>query len=176
MAILVVVGTSTALMFRGVTQAWSRGQLRTERYQQARLLFDVFTRELTSTVANPRYPLAGVDAADTRLRAGGLYDELFFVGTLPGRAGLVERGYWVNANHELMCHDQEPADGHYATGAEQRCGREVFQSDLAYFTCSAWVTRWQATDGSLPKAVQVTISLGQSHPQQFQTVVDVPTS
>ena len=176
MTILVLVGLSTTMMFRGVTQAWSRGQLGTERYQQARLLFDVFAREIASSVANSRYPMKGIDATETRVGQGSLYDELFFVGTLPGRAGLVERGYWVNARHELMCHDQEPADGTYATGTDERCGRDVFQFDLAYFNGTSWLDRWEATDGSLPKAIQLTITIGQQHPERFQTVVDVPTS
>ena len=62
MAVLIVVTMSTMLVFRSVTQAWRSGQLRTERYQQARLLFDLFARELSSCVANPRYPFLGTDA------------------------------------------------------------------------------------------------------------------
>src|SRR3990167_7373151 len=86
MAILVTVTASALLIFRGITKAWRTGELRTERYQQARLLLDLFGRELSSSVVNPRYPLIGTQ------------DELFFVGTLPGRTGLVERGYWVTGD------------------------------------------------------------------------------
>src|SRR3989338_710916 len=62
MAILVTVIASTLLIFRGITRAWRTGELRTERYQQARLLFDLFERELSSSVTNARYPLVGLKA------------------------------------------------------------------------------------------------------------------
>ena len=62
-AILITVTASTMLVFRGITKAWQSGQLRTERYQQARLLFDLFVRELSSSVQSGKYPFIGKDAA-----------------------------------------------------------------------------------------------------------------
>ena len=182
MAILVTVTTSAMLIFRGITRAWRTGELRTERYQQARLLLDLFGRELTSSVASPRYPLVGTKADDpVRLAEGSARDELFFVGTLPGRAGLVERGYWVTANGELMCHDEEPADGDYATGASDVCGRDIAQLDLTYFDGSAWVDRWDARSGAaqagqLPKAVHIILSIGRQTLERFETIIYIPTS
>lgn len=182
MAILVTVTTSAMLIFRGITKAWRTGELRTERYQQARLLLDVFGRELSSSVVSARYPLVGAKAADTpRLAEGSVLDELFFVGTLPGRTGLVERGYWVTADGELMCHDEEPADGDYATGASEPCGRDVAAFAITYFDGSDWVERWDARAesdqaGALPKAVHITLSIGRQTPEQFETIIYIPTS
>ena len=182
MAILVTVTMSALLIFRGITRAWRTGELRSERYQQARLLLDLFGRELSSSIVSVRYPLVGAKPADTpRLEAGSVLDELFFVGTLPGRTGLVERGYWVTADGELMCHDEEPADGDYATGASDVCGRDVAQFDLTYFDGSAWVDRWDARSGAaqagqLPKAVHIVLSIGRQTPERFETIIYVPTS
>ena len=182
MAILVTVTTSAMLIFRGSTRAWRTGELRTERYQQARLLLDLFGRELSSSMESPRYPLVGTKAADpVRLIEGSALDELFFVGTLPGRTGLVERGYWVTADSELMCHDEEPADGDYATGASDVCGRDVAQFDLTYFDGAAWVDRWDARlaaaqAGALPKAVHIILSIGRQTPERFETIIYIPTS
>jgi prepilin-type N-terminal cleavage/methylation domain-containing protein len=182
MAILVTVSASTALIFRGITRAWRTGELRTERYQQARLLFDLFGRELSSSVANPRYPLIGTALAEAApLHEGSVFDELFFVGTLPGRTAFVERGYWVNAEGELMCHDDEPADGDYATGTSDFCGREVSQFSVSYFDGTQWLDRWDARAlapqaGQLPKAVHFILTIGKQQPERFETVIYVPTS
>ena len=182
MAILVTVTTSAMLIFRGITKAWRTGELRTERYQQARLLLDLFGRELTSSVGSPRYPLIGTASDDSpRLEAASVFDEIFFVGTLPGRTGLVERGYWVTADGELMCHDEEPADGDYATGTSEACGRDVSELTITYFDGSEWLERWDARPeasqaGQLPKAVHIVLSLGRQTPERFETIIYIPTS
>ena len=182
MGILVTVSAATALIFRGITRAWRTGQLRTERYQQARLLFDLFGRELSSSVANAKYPLVGVKSAEGgALRRASAGDELFFVGTLPGRTGLVERGYWLTAAGELMCHDEEPADGDYATGESELCGRDITQFTTAYFDGTEWVDRWDGREegeqaGKLPKAVHLIMTIGKQKPERFETVIYIPTS
>ena len=182
MGILVTVSASALLMFRGVTRAWRTGELRTERYQQARLLFDLFNRELSSTVASVHYPLVGTKAAEApRLAEGSVDDELFFVGRLPGRTGLIERGYWVNADGDLLCHDEEPADGTYATGLSELCGRDVATFEISYFDGSSWLDQWDARPegaqaAQLPKAVHVVLSIGRKTPERFETVIYVPTS
>ena len=182
MAILVTISASTALIFRGIARAWRTGELRTERYQQARLLFDLFGRELSSSIANPRYPLLGLKRSEAPpVHQGSVADELLFVGTLPGRAGFVERGYWLTANGELMCHDDEPADADYTTGASEPCGRDVSQFSVSYFDGTEWLDRWDARasapqEGQLPKAVDIVLILGTQPPERFETVIYVPTS
>ena len=182
MTILITVSASATLLFRGIIRAWRTGELRTERYQQARLLFDLFSRELTSTVASSRYPLIGLRAGDDApLQEGSAADELFFVGTLPGRTGFVERGYWVTADGDLMCHDDEPADGDYATGASELCGSDVAQFTVSYFDGSDWVDRWDgasrtASEGQLPHAIDILLVIGRQKPERFETVIYVPTS
>ena len=181
MAILVTLSASTALIFRGITRAWRTGTLRTERYQQARLLFELFGRELSSSVASARYPFIGTQPGeDPRVPVGSMQDQVFFVGTLPGRTGFVERGYWVNAQGQLLCHDEEPADGDYATGGSELCGSDIAEFKLSYFDGSEWLTRWDgrspAQGGQLPKALHIVLSIGREKPERFETVIYVPTS
>ncbi len=182
LAILVAVSGSALMMFRGVTRAWRSGTLRSERYQQVRLLFDLFERELSSSVASVRYPFVGLPASVTPpLHAGSVLDELFFVGTLPGRHGFIERGYWVNDHGQLLCHDDESGDGNYATGSSEPCGRDITQFTLSYFDGTQWIDQWDGRPlapqaGRLPKAVRMIVSLGQLHPERFETVIYVPTS
>jgi len=182
MAILVTVSASTALIFRGITRAWRTGELRTERYQQARLLFDLFGRELSSSVANARYPLIGTKPSEEgRLWEDSASDELFFVGTLPGRAGFVERGYRLTASGELLCHDEAPADGEASTGISELCGRDIAQLTLSYFDGTQWLDRWDARPlalqaGQLPKAIHIILSIDRQKPERFETVIYVPTA
>lgn len=182
MAILVTITGSTMLMFRGITQAWRTGNLKTERYQQARLLCDLFSRELSSCVVQARYPFVGIDAAGTHLKEGSVHDELFFVGALPGRTGLVERGYWVTDEGKLMCHDEEPADGDYVqTGMEELCGTDIVDFDVSYFDGAAWLAQWDGRTGGAqeahaPTAIRLSLIIGAQHPERFETVVYVPTS
>ncbi len=186
MALLVTVTGSTMLIFRSITQAWRSGQLQTDRYQQARLLFDLFARELSSCTANPRVPVVGTDAAQgTALKPGSAHDELFFVGALPGRGGLVERGYWVNERAELMCHDEEPADGDYAaTGTQELCGSQIMAFDVSYFDGAQWLSGWDGRVGGLqeaqvPKAVRLSLTIGKEgveRGERFETVIHIPAS
>lgn len=182
MAILVTVTASSTLIFRGVARAWQSGSLRTERYQQARLLFELFGRELSSSVVNARYPFIGTEASDqSPLVEGSVFDEVFFVGTLPGRSGLVERGYWVNEDGRLLCHDDEPADSDYLTGESESCGRDVVGFSISFFDGVSWVERWDGRPGAfqagqIPKAVHIVLTVGRQNPEKFETIIYVPTS
>lgn len=182
MAILVTVSAAAALIFRGATRAWRTSELRTDRSQQARLLFDLFERELSSSVANPRYPMVGAKAGDAPpLHEDSAADALFFVGTLPGRTGFIERGYWVSSRSELMCHEEEPADGAYATGQSERCGHDVSRFTVSYFDGTQWLDRWDGRAGAvqqgrLPKAIRISLAIGRPRAETFETIIHVPTS
>ena len=178
MTILIVVSASAALIFRSISNAWRTGQMRTERYQQARLLIDLFTHEVSSCTANARFPLVGVSAGDFgRVIKEGSGDELFFAGTIPGRQGIIERGYWLTAGGDLMCQDDASGDGNYATGDAEVCARNVQGFQVSYFDGTDWKPRWnsQAT-GSWPKAIKFSVIVGKQKPETFETIVNVPTS
>ena len=183
LAILVTVMTSTWLIFQGITRAWRTGELRSERYQQARLLSDLFVRELSSCIVNVRYPFIGNDAGGgPPVKSGSTQDELFFVGALPGRSGLVERGYWVSSTGHFMCYDHQPADGAYtASGSDELCGSGVAQFDVSYFDGTGWLPQWDgrpsgAQAGQIPKAIRLTLTIGNGGGESFETVVSLPTS
>ena len=181
MAILMVVVSVTWMMFRGILRAWQRGQIHTERYQQARLLSELFTRELSCATPNPSYPLLGNPPDADTLKPKSIQGSVFFVGTLPGRGGLVERGYWLSSTGELMCHDDEPADGDYvSTGSDERCGTHVKEFDVSYFDGTEWLPQWDgqpgaAQAGKVPKAVHIVLVIGEQQEERFETVITVPT-
>lgn len=179
MAILLIVVSVTWMMFRGILRAWQRGQIHTERYQQARLLSELFTRELSCATPNPRYPLLGNPPDAETLKPHSVQGSVFFVGTLPGRSGLVERGYWLASTGELMCHDDEPSDGDYATGSDEPCGIGVRGFTVSFYDGTAWRDDWDARAGGaqagrLPVAVRLLLELGATGEAPFETVIRLP--
>ena len=87
----------------------------------------------------------------------------------------------MNARQQLICHDEEPADGDYQTGTSELCGSQVLDLDFSYFDGSEWVDRWDARPegtqaGRLPKAAHVILVIGGEAPRRFETVIYVPTS
>ena len=178
MTILILVSASAALIFRSVSNAWRTGQIRTERYQQARLLIDLFTHEVSSCAANARFPLVGTSVGDSeRIIKDSSGDELFFAGTIPGRQGLIERGYWLAPDGSLMCQDDASGDGNYATGDAEICARNVQGFHVSYFDGTDWQSRWNAkVTESWPKAIKFSVIVGKQKPETFETIVNVPTS
>ena len=181
MAILLVVVSATGMMFRGILQAWQRGQIHTERYQQARLLSELFTRELSCATPNPRYAFLGNPSDVNTFKPKSVQGSVFFVGTLPGRGGLVERGYWLASTGELMCHDDEPADGDYATGSDEPCAIGVRGFTVSFFDGTNWRDDWDARPdgaqaGHLPEAVRLLLELGAEGQEPFETVIRLPAA
>ena len=179
MTILLVVVSVTWMMFRGILRAWQRGQIHTERYQQARLLSELFTRELSCATPNPSYPLLGNPTDAEALKPSSVQGSVFFVGTLPGRSGLVERGYWLASTGELMCHDEEPSDGDYATGSDETCGTGVRGFAVSFFDGTVWRDEWDARAGGaqagrLPVAVKLRLELGKDGGAPFETIIRLP--
>lgn len=88
----------------------------------------------------------------------------------------------MNAVGQLICHDDEPADGDFiATGRDEVCGTDIQGFDVSYFTGSEWVGQWDSRPtglqaGQLPRALQVTVLIGREHPESFDIIIAVPTS
>jgi prepilin-type N-terminal cleavage/methylation domain-containing protein len=181
-AILVIVTGSTMLVFRSVTNAWRSGELKTEKYQQARLLFDLFSRELSSCVLSKRHPFIGHDIEfKGSIRPDSSQAEIFFTGTIPGRAGLVERGYWVDGKGQMMCHHEEPSDADYLSGEDEPCATDIYIFDVSFFDGSSWKGSWDAREsageyGTIPKAIRILLKVGSERPEQFETLIYLPTS
>ena len=91
------------------------------------------------------------------------------MGALPGRVSLVERGYWINDERDIMCHDDEPADGDYTTGVSELCGRDIQGFELTYFDGTQWLEYWEGEPegeqaGLLPKAIHIVVTIGRQKP------------
>lgn len=189
MALLGIVVASSVTVFRGVAQSWQRGEVRSQRYQNARAIVDVVGRELASALSPAsRGWLVGLAANDTPLKSGAVGPSLFCVTLIPGLAPAetAEVGYWLRASdHMLMRHLQAIPDGDPRTAdQDEPLGTHVSAWSLAYFDGTAWQDRWDSREGApqqgrLPKAVRVGVTVqdaGGRDGEHFDTTITVPSS
>ena len=189
LALLAVVVSSSVALFRGVAQSWQRGEVRSLRYQNARAIFDIVGRELSSVLpTGSQAPFLGTSGEDPPVKSGAVGPSLFFVTLVPG-AGTTdsaEIGYWLRGqDHMLMRHLQAQPDGDFATvDTDEPLGTQVSEWSLAYFDGTDWRDRWDARPngpqtGRLPKAVRIAVTVqdpgGRDH-ERFDTTISLPVS
>ena len=124
-AVLALLITGIYSIFKGGTDAWTKGNVRMERYQNARAILEMMSRELSCAMVNEarKIYMLGVDKNDVKVKTTGsavsTEDELFFVAPIyptsnlgTTKSDMCELGYWVHADTELM--------RHYAVGTSNR--------------------------------------------------------
>lgn len=189
LALLAIIVAASVTVFRGVAQSWQRGEVRSLRYQNARAIFDVMNREISSILPPDRQtPLVGLAADDPPLKAGSTGPALFFVALVPGAAptDVTEIGYWLRGGDQmLMRHlDTDPDVDFQTADADEPLGTQVSAWSLAYFDGAAWQDRWDARQGGaqagrLPKAVRISVTVqdrGGREQETFDATVSLPVS
>ncbi len=177
MAILVIVIGSTLAIFRASATSWRRGEMRAQRYQQARFILERMSKEISSIVPAS---LSGPYCLGTE-------DKFYFICSLADApASLVELGYWLDEEaDELMRTFQSTPDYDFSTFEEE----EVLSENVAalhfeYSTGVSWQENWNsrpeaAQAGLLPKAVKIDFDIQDekgASTESFSTVVTLPAS
>lgn len=177
MAILVIVIGSTLAIFRASATSWRKGELRAQRYQQARFILERLTREISSIVPAS---LAGPYCFGTA-------EKLYFVcSQADAPSSLIEVGYWMDQGaQELVRGYQSPPDYNFNTFKEE----EVFSENLSalnfqYSAGEMWQEDWDsrpggAQSGILPKAVKIGFDIQDNKgtkTESFSTVVTLPVA
>ncbi len=189
MSLLGMLVAASVTVFRGIAKSWQRGEVRSLRYQNARAIFDIVSRELSSTLPpDRRAPFLGVGPSEAPLKPGATGPELFFVTLVPAASptDTVEVGYWLRAqDHMLMRHlDTHPDFNFQTADADEPLGTQVAAWSLSYFDGQAWVDRWDSRDeapqaGRLPRAIRISVSVqdpGGREQESFDTTVSLPVS
>lgn len=177
MAILVIVVSSTLAIFRASMSSWRKGEMRAQRYQQARFILERMSREISSIVPAS---LAGPYCLGTA-------DKFYFVTALADApASLIEAGYWLDTDsQELMRSYQFAPDYDFSTfEQEEVLSENVSALNFQYSTGDLWQENWdsrpEATQaGLLPKAVKISFDIrDEKSPQieSFGTVVTLATA
>ena len=189
LSLLGMLVAASVTVFRGIAQSWQRGETRSLRYQNARAIFDIVSRELSSTLPPDRHaPFLGLGPSDPPLKTGATGPSLFFVTLVPAAADadIVEIGYWLRAqDHMLMRHlDAHPDFNFQTADTDEPLGTEVASWSLSYFDGTAWQDHWDSRDGApeagrLPRAIRIGVSVqdpGGREQEHFDTTVSLPVS
>ena len=189
LSLLGVLVAASVTVFRGIAQSWQRGEVRSLRYQNARAIFDIVSRELSSTLPpDRRAPFLGVGPDDAPLKPGASGPAIFFVTLVPAASPTetVEIGYWLRAqDHMLMRHlDTKPDLDFRTADADEPLGTQIASWSLSYFDGTDWLDHWDSRDGApqagrLPKAVRIGVTVqdpGGREQELFDTTVSLPVS
>ena len=189
LSLLAIIVAASVTVFRGIAQSWQRGETRSLRYQNARAIFDVMNREISSILPpDRRAPLLGSPADASPLKTDGTGPALFFVALVPGAAptDVTEIGYWLRGrDHMLMRHlDTNPDFDFLTVDADEPLGTQVAAWSLSYFDGATWQDRWDSRDGApqagrLPKAIRIHVTVqddGGREPETFEMTVSLSVS
>jgi len=177
MAILVIVIGSTLAIFRASSTSWRKGETRAQRYQQARFILEIMTREISSIVPSS---------------SGGPYclgtDETFyFISVLADAPGsLIELGYWLDQDtNELMrSYEYSPDYDFSSFDEEEALSENVSSIGFEYYDGDAWQVSWDSRPASdeanaLPWAVKISFDIKDEKTEKtesFSSVISLAAS
>ena len=112
-AVLALLITGIYSVFKGGTDSWTKGNVRMERYQNARAILGMMSREISCAMVNEarKIYMLGINDDGTRIKTGSSRDELFFIAPVHETSSLgtdesdmCEIGYWTRGDTEIMRH------------------------------------------------------------------------
>lgn len=118
--VLSLLITGIYAIFKGGTDSWTKGNVRMERYQNARAILGMMSREISCAMVNEARKIYMLGINDDGFQTDSTRDELFFIAPVypePGKGGgsqsdMCELGYWIRGDTEIM--------RHYAVGTSNR--------------------------------------------------------
>ena len=86
LTVMIVIISSSVVVFRGASTAWMRGERTAFKYGQARAIIDRMSAEIGQVIISParRAYLIGDRKGMEAVKAAGTADELFFIAPLAG--------------------------------------------------------------------------------------------
>ena len=205
-AVLALLITGIYAIFKGGTDSWTKGNVRMERYQNARAILEMMSREISCAMVNKarKIYMLGVDESSSGKVKGARSsaDELFFVAPLypkssldasgnTTKSDLVELGYWVKDDTELMRHYRATANFVYETysGANNDDPLGIAAAGLRFYyyhdDSADSSVNWGSDDSGsdtylykLPKKIKIVLSTldeeKREDTQIFETTVFIP--
>ncbi len=188
LSILAIVVVSSYTVLRGIADSWLKGESRTERYKNARVILDIMSREISQAIVCPA-PVhrGGVNLQPVYCLGQG--DKVFFVypvGRSEDKSDLVEVGYWLRTtDNTLVRHYQANPDYNFQTADSiDEIGENISQVEFKYYDGSSWKESWDsrlegAQNGQLPKAIKLRLVLTGERglrSETFETIIHLATS
>jgi len=157
LAILAMIVASTFTIFHSASKSWQKGEIRSERYQNARNIISRISSEIGQAVIN----------GNSLCRFSGKKDSVSFISFVSTESGVFELSeveYWLDADKRLLIrNDQIGPDYDFATyDHSDILSDNVSSMEFSYFDGLAWTDTWnsnQALGIGLPKAVKIKIKV-----------------
>jgi len=157
LAILAMIVASTFTIFRSASKSWQKGELRSERYQNARNAMSRMSLEISQAVIN--------SSALCKFR--GDKNRLSFISLVSQGAGMFEFSeveYWLDSpRRTLMRNDEVDPDYDFTTyGHSDVLSDNVSELEFSYYNGALWLEAWNSGEDpspGLPKAVKIKIKV-----------------
>ncbi len=184
-SILVVVLAMVTVIFRATQESFANAMALQKVIDTSRRVIERMHNEISTAFFDEqgRTGLLGIDGeTGTRIKTQSDGDEIFFCVPIAqlNTSDIIEVGYWVKDDGNLMRHFDSGADYDYATeDADDELGLVIDQLTFKYFNGELWVDEWNAQindaeQGKAPKAIRATFTISDKSniiSKDFETVV-----
>ncbi|MBC8473833.1 MAG: prepilin-type N-terminal cleavage/methylation domain-containing protein [Candidatus Omnitrophica bacterium] len=163
LAILAMIVASTFTIFRSSAKSWQKGEIRSERYHNARVAIGRMSMEISQAVI--------IENSDARFI--GQPDEVSFVSFVSSTEGVFEQAeieYWFDSAQKVLMRneDAEPDYDFSTQDYSDILADGISELEFSYYDGSTWVDSWDSRFideetgdevDSLPKAVKIKIQV-----------------
>ena len=197
-AVLALLITGIYSIFKGGTDAWTKGNVRMERYQNARAVLEMMSREISCAMVNEARKIYMLGINDAGFKEDSSGDELYFVAPThstsslgAGESDMCELGYWVRLDTEIMRHyiaksidfvyEYDAADSPLGIAARDLQFYYYYGNGDADFYSGTWDSTDETNDTTyykLPKKIKIILKTQDEEEreaiQTFETTVFMP--
>ena len=198
-AVLALLITGIYSIFKGGTDSWTKGNVRMERYQNARAVLEMMSRELSCAMVNEarKIYMLGINDDGARIKDESSRDELFFIapthstsGLGTGESDMCEIGYWIRGDTEIMRHyTAKSIDFVCNDNSDSPLGIAAVNLQFYYYydntDADSYSGTWDSTNSTndttyykLPKKIKIILSTRdeelRENTQIFETTVFIP--
>ena len=198
-AVLALLITGIYTIFKGGTDSWTKGNVRMERYQNARAILEMMSREISCAMVNEARKIYMLGINDNGFQTDSTRDELFFIAPIYPTSSLTstqsdmcELGYWIRGDTEIMRHyavgTSNSIDFVYDIGSSDSLGVKAVDLQFYYYYNNADAdsqVNWGSNDSNadtylykLPKKIKIVLKTrdeeAREDTQTFETTVFIP--
>lgn len=167
LAILAMIVASTFTIFRSASKSWQKGEVRSERYQNARSAISRISAEISQAVINSN-ELCKFTGDKNKVSF------FSFVSTSSGIFELSEVEYWLDSSKKLLMRNYEiDPDYDFTTYSHSDVlSDNIAELEFSYFDGTLWKDVWisdQDLGVGLPKAVKIRVKVEDKKAKEGET-------
>lgn len=188
LSIFLILMSMLVVVFKATQEGFVRASALQKVFDTSRVIIERMHDEIRATFFDEqgRTSFLGIPAGGTHLKSDSIGDEVFFcipLSDLPD-ADIVEIGYWLRKDGNLMRHYDESGDFDFGTAeADDELGLVIDNLTFRYFNGTEYQDSWDsrpggAEEGKAPKAVKISFSVTDKErfvTKQFESVVHIVT-